>query len=303
MNLLVIGGSYFLGRTFTLVSGREHDLYLLNRGTYGLNTFPSNLKLHELKMNRHDEMSLKTIQEEFDVVVDFCAYNKNDIKMILDNISKPRKYIFVSTVDVYERDYNTLIDEEHEFIKDTKIFPSEFKKYVDGKLMLEDELKNECLRRGIDFISIRPGNIYGPNNYKPQFYLENIIRSGQAIYPVRGNGKFNLVYVKDIAEAIKELCRLDTNQHAYNLVPDLLDYKKLIMTIRDVVDVPYQEIFLNDDELNQYGIFLPYNYYEEQTLNYDGSRIVKDTNLVYTPLEVGLSKTYKALKNDLMPKN
>lgn len=300
MKILVVGGSYFLGRTFTLLSGSEYDLYLLNRGTYGINTFPSNLRLHELKMDRHDVDSLKSIQEEFDVVVDFCAYNKDDIKLILDNISKPKKYIFVSTVDVYERDYNTLIDEEHEFIKDTRVFPSEFKEYVDGKLVLEDELKEECLRRGIDFVSIRPGNIYGPNNYKPQFYLENIIRNGQAIFPANPTGKFNLVYVKDIANAIKELCSLDTEEHAYNLVPDLIEYKEFISTLRDVVDIPYQEFYLSDEELNQYGIFLPYNYYKEENLNYDGSKIVKDTNISYTSLNEGITKTYKALKSDLM---
>lgn len=146
MKILVIGGTYFLGRIFTLLSGSENDLYLLNRGTYGINTFPSKLKLHELKMDRHDVNGLKSIKEEFDVVVDFCAYQKGDIKNILDNISKPRKYIFVSTVDVYERDFNTRIDETHEFIKDTSLFPESFKDYVDGKLILEDELKNEALK-------------------------------------------------------------------------------------------------------------------------------------------------------------
>lgn len=299
MKILVIGGTYFLGRTFTLVSGREHDLYLLNRGIYGINTFPSDLRLHELKMDRHDVNSLKEIKEEFDVVVDFCAYQKGDIKTILDNIAKPKKYIYVSTVDVYERDFNVKIDEEHDFIKDTRIFPSEFKEYVDGKLCLEDELKSEALKRGIDYISIRPGNIYGPNNYKPQFYLENILRNGQAIYPKVSDGVFNLVYVKDIAEAIKSLASMDNTKDAYNLVPELISYKEFIETLRNIVDVPYQEFYLSDDELNSYGIFLPYNYYKQENILYDGTRIVDDTNLEYTSIQDGIAKTYKALKSDL----
>ena len=38
MKILVIGGTYFLGRVFTIVASKEnHQLFLLNRGTYSMN--------------------------------------------------------------------------------------------------------------------------------------------------------------------------------------------------------------------------------------------------------------------------
>lgn len=56
MKILVIGGTYFLGRVFTIVAAREnHELFLINRGTYTMN-MPSVTEYH---LDRHDMDSLK----------------------------------------------------------------------------------------------------------------------------------------------------------------------------------------------------------------------------------------------------
>ena len=77
MKILVMGGSYFYGRVFTMSACEKHELTLLNRGTYPMNDYP----VKEIKADRKDESALKEALKEalsdggFDAVVDFCAYD------------------------------------------------------------------------------------------------------------------------------------------------------------------------------------------------------------------------------------
>ena len=36
MKILVLGGSYFYGRVFTMLSAKKHEITVLNRGTYSM---------------------------------------------------------------------------------------------------------------------------------------------------------------------------------------------------------------------------------------------------------------------------
>lgn len=57
MKILVIGGSYFLGRAFTLIASKEHELTLINRGTYSMARYG----IKEYKADRRDEKALQSI--------------------------------------------------------------------------------------------------------------------------------------------------------------------------------------------------------------------------------------------------
>lgn len=45
MKILVIGGSYFYGRVFVMQAVKEHDITVLNRGTYSM----ENLGVKQIK--------------------------------------------------------------------------------------------------------------------------------------------------------------------------------------------------------------------------------------------------------------
>ena len=75
MKILVLGGSYFFGRVFVMEAAKEHDITVVNRGTYSMEAFG----VTQLKGDRKDTDFLKTITGDYDVLVDFCGYQKGDV--------------------------------------------------------------------------------------------------------------------------------------------------------------------------------------------------------------------------------
>ena len=63
--VLVIGGSYFLGRIFCTLASRtgEFDLTLVNRGRYPMTHLPG---LREYHCDRHDPLALSRLPESLD---------------------------------------------------------------------------------------------------------------------------------------------------------------------------------------------------------------------------------------------
>ena len=56
--VLVIGGSYFAGRVFTMVASGSCALTLLNRGRYSMTLYPD---VTELRCDRHDAAALAAL--------------------------------------------------------------------------------------------------------------------------------------------------------------------------------------------------------------------------------------------------
>ena len=81
MNILVLGGSYFLGKHFVKVSHKEHTLTVFNRGSHPLDMED----VTELVGDRRVPAALSGLDGlSFDAVVDFCAYEKGDIAMVCE---------------------------------------------------------------------------------------------------------------------------------------------------------------------------------------------------------------------------
>ena len=99
--ILVLGGSYFAGRVFTMVAHPTCDLTLLNRGRYSMDRYP----VKEIHCDRHDAAALGNLPPaDYDAVVDFCAYNPGDIRSFADGARITfKKYVYISTADVYDR--------------------------------------------------------------------------------------------------------------------------------------------------------------------------------------------------------
>ena len=51
MQILVLGGSYFYGRVFTMLAAKKHEITVLNRGTYSMESFG----VKQIKGDRHDD--------------------------------------------------------------------------------------------------------------------------------------------------------------------------------------------------------------------------------------------------------
>ena len=290
MKVLVIGGTYFLGRVFTMFSNEKYDLTLVNRGRYSMKDY----HVKEIHFDRHNKDEWKKVHGKFDAVVDFCAYDEDDIRLVLDNIDASiKKYIYISTVDVYERGTNKVLDETGKL--EERRFGGEMGAYIYGKILLEKELEVVCKEKNIDYVSLRLSNLYGPFNYSPrETELIRRIALNEPLYHLTdAKAKFQLLYVKDAALAIQQVIDHDCQYHAYNIVDEeVFDYDDLNFVFSQCSPVNIITMSIDEAKENDYPLVYPI-YPEEQEI-YHGERFKKEFNYTYTPMENGMMTTFKA---------
>lgn len=292
MKILIIGGTYFLGKHFTDLAITQHEIYLLNRGTNPQN----DPRITEFHMDRHDTKKLAEISNvHFDVIVDFCAYSENDIRLLFEHLNATfDQYIFISTCDVYRRNTMRYMDENSEL--ENRNFGGEAGDYISGKVALEKELSDCCKKYNVCYTSIRPAFIYGPDNYAPRegIYFTWIKNAGQIIQPSDATGEFQMVYVDDVARAILAACQnpLACNR-AYNLCnPQMLNYTSFANILKNATGVDFQEITLPITAILEKGIPLPFPLTHEESQYYTGTA-VKELGICYTPIEKGMAETFQ----------
>ena len=296
MKLLVIGGSYFFGRVFVMLAAKEHDVTVLNRGTYSV----AQLGARQIKGDRKDAAVWKAMTEDYDCIVDFCAYEKGDIARVLENMpANVRQYIFISTVDVYERGVGGRKGEETPL--ETRILPGEAGAYIAGKVALEQEVREECGKRGMDYTVIRPAILYGPFNYAPResVYIRLMVQNHVLPHIDDATGSFQFVYVKDAAEAVVK-CLLNPRAYgqAYNLCGDeILDYDAFYRELRQASDVEAEEIPMTAGTAESQGIPLPFPVTKAETELYSNEKGKEELGIQYTSIAEGMAKTYRAFKN------
>lgn len=299
MNILVIGGTYFLGKAFVEAIAGKAKVSVLNRGNRPL-ALPEGAEITEYHVDRHDRKKLEAMNlPEFDVVVDFCAYTKGDISDILKILgSRIKQYIFVSTCDVYPHVSGRVYDEESDF--ETMEFGGEAGDYITGKVALERELRSLCGALGISYTSIRPTFIYGPDNYAPRegIYFNWIKKSNQILMPADSDGHFQMVYVKDVAAVIAAACgNFRAYNKAFNVTGTTTNYGNFADCLEKATGAKFERASLSVAEIMKRAIPLPFPMREEESFMYDGSRVI-ELGVHYTSLTEGLRETYRRYCQD-----
>ena len=297
--VLVIGGTYFAGRVFSIVAAREagFSLTLVNRGRYSMAHLPN---VREFICDRHDAAGLRALPaEEYDAVVDFCAYTPEEVRTLLENLpGRFGKYILLSTADVYDRAEAGDKDEAWPLLTEPPAGPAG--EYMFGKAQAERCAERICAEMGVRLTALRPAFIYGPYNYAPResYYVERIVRGEPIPVPEDAAAKFRVVYVKDVANAIVACVNSDAPARAYNLAaPETLDYAAFMETLQKVSDLPVQTCGVTVQQVIDRQLPLPFPLTPEEDEVFDGSRITAELGLRYTPFEDGMQKTYVAFKS------
>ncbi|SEG25080.1 Nucleoside-diphosphate-sugar epimerase [Eubacterium ruminantium] len=329
MKILIIGGTYFLGKAFADMAEAGNELYFINRGTM-FDRQTEDVKKNTFVMDRHDKEALKQIRlGRFDVVVDFCAYQEGDIRTVVENLgSSIGQYIFISTTDVYRRGTgkDTLFEED-EF--ETRDFGGDAGNYILGKVALEREVrdlmkkKNESGKldepvadrvtdmsdegveekitphsQDIRYTVLRPVFIYGPGNYAPRegMYFKWIKGAGQILSPAGSDGFFQMIYVKDAARQILLCCNNEKAfDRAFNLCSnDKVTYEIFEDALYKAADKVYGNGFakipVDLATIDERGIPLPFPLRKAESEFYSGERI-KELGAGFVSLEEGLAET------------
>lgn len=298
-NILVIGGTYFAGRVFSLLADSEgNNVTVMNRGSYSM----AGTGIKQIICDRRDRaaLSLLALEPHYDAIVDFCAYEPGDIDRFIDSISCDfDKYIYISTPDVTRPSKD--VRNENSPVLD--VMPKdEVGLYTWKKLVLETEVKAAAQRAGAAHTIIRPAFIFGPFNYAPResWYVENIIKTGQVLHPVDAGGRFNMVYVKDLARAILT-CVYDGRSRDRTYVvsaPEVLDYNTFAAYMKLVADRDFTLIPTTVGEVVAKNFPLPFPLTEEENELFDGSMITRELGFTYTDFGDNLRKTYEAFASE-----
>ncbi|MBO4909895.1 MAG: NAD-dependent epimerase/dehydratase family protein [Lachnospiraceae bacterium] len=287
MNILVLGGSYFLGYRFVKLALSEgHKVTVFNRGTRPLNMEG----VTEIRGDRSVPEDLLKIAGEYDATVDFCAYVKGDIRRVKDALGdRTGRYVFISTVDVYGRGTGELLDESAEF--ETRDFGGEAGAYILGKVSLEKEIEsieNRCV--------LRPSIIYGPGNYAPRenIYFKWISAAGQILEPAPSDGFFQMVSVSDVAKAALKACgEFSFAGRAFNVTPSVTyTYEDLTRIFREVTGTDFEVIKVTPEEAFMQQVPFPYPIMKAESEKYDGSALEK-TGFEYTDINEGLKEAWE----------
>lgn len=303
MNILVIGGSYFYGRVFVMEAAREYGgdhITVLNRGTYSMQEYG----VSQVTGDRHDPALLAGCEDNYDAVVDFCAYETGDVKRILENLpGRIGQYILISTVDVYERGSGVVKAEDH--AKEHRNLPGEAGRYIAGKVALEKELRDVCDSREIPYTILRPAILYGPYNYAPResAYIQMMLVNHALPDFVDAAGQFQFVYVKDAAQAIiRSLGNEKAYGQAYNLCQDeIVTYESFFETLRKAAEPEVrqnlQEIPITVERAMTEQVPLPFPASVQETELCSNEKSKRELGVVYTDFAEGMGRTYRAFRN------
>jgi len=293
-NVLVIGGSYFVGKVFVeeLSQLPDYAIYVMNRGRV-----PMNMKgITEIKCDRHDTEALEDAIPPltWDAVVDFCAYTPEDIATMISALPSHAisQYIFISTASIYEKTNDLPISEGAAPLAGPQQGPHG--DYAYNKHLAEEELKNQCAENNIPWTVLRPTFIYGKYNYAPrEKYFFDLIREQETIIiPDNELALFTFVSVWDVARAIIE-CMGNKNAYtkAFNLSgEELISYPRFIDVLRIITGENICVEYMSVKQIDVQGIPLPFPL--DEHLVYAGTLIEKEIGFSYTPFLDGMKATY-----------
>ena len=294
-NVLVIGGSMFTGRVFSIQASRDggFDLHVVNRGNY-----PMKLeRVAQYKTDRHEtDMIAKLVPDiAYDAIVDFCAYNPGDISPIIDAVGdRAKQYIYFSTASIYAPG-SGFMREDAPFLDALTDDSGTVDKYILNKIKLERELVDACSGSGVMPTILRPTFIYGPFNYAPResYFIEQIAKKRAVPVPVDATARFSFVYVFDIARALMA-CIGDARAYGavFNLsAPEAVTYATLTSEFERCNNGPFPAREVTVAQADEERLPLPFPLTGDTLV--DGGRFSELFDFSYTPFRDGMEKTFR----------
>lgn len=210
MNILITGGYGFIGSHIAERFFKEgHKIYIIdNLSTGNENNVNIKHKFYNLdiKSDKCDEIFKAN---NFDVTINASAYNEStnfqESLMGFINIQslcrkyKVKKYVYISSTDVYGEQSDFNINEEYVENPSNKI--------AKAKLSEENYCLDKYNRSSLDILCLRLSCIYGPrqNHMGENSFLYDIFNKKISTLNIDKNENKDFLYVEDAVDAIYKL--------------------------------------------------------------------------------------------------
>ena len=222
--IFITGASGFLGRHFIRDSSKDQfSISALVRDKKSVEQDPlfRNINLFEGDLNRIEEFSNEIqkcdyflhIAGEKKDISKMIDVNVNSFKNVISIISKTEKLkiIYLSSCGVYGIHHpNNILSEEKTCYPDSI--------YENTKWMAEEYLKEYSLYNPLQYLILRPSNIFGEEDYSNKLLnLMNNMQRGNFFF-LNDDAVVNYVYVKYVTDSILYFLRNDKiNNQIYNI--------------------------------------------------------------------------------------
>jgi 2'-hydroxyisoflavone reductase len=290
LDLLVLGGTGFLGpHQVEYALARGHRVTMFNRGRSGAGMYGD--RVEALIGNRDAKidagLSALAGTRRWDAVIDNSGYLPRHVRDSA-NLLKGRvgRYVFVSTLSVYDAAAGELIDEASPLSKSPDP-PTEEMSWANY-----GPLKADCDRavreiQGDAATVVRPGFIVGPGDDTDRFtyWVDRLSRGGDVLAPPEPSRALQWVDVRDLSPWIVDLAERDRSG-VYNAVGP-----RTRTTWREVVEVlarsassPVRLHWPTTQLLQETRVELPLVSSSRRPRYFDGTA-AHAAGLTYRPLE------------------
>ena len=273
--ILVSCGTVFVSKFIANYFKQDNEVYVLNR-----NTKPQLDGVHLIEADRNKlRNSLK--EYSFDVVIDVCAYNKQDIHNLLNALNTVKDYIFISSSAVYPEINDQPFHEEQQIGKN----------FIWGKYGLDKaEAEQLLLSRVPNAYILRPPYLYGPmqNVYREPFVFECALNDRKFYIPKDGKMKLQFFHIEDLCKIIEKIIKQHPYHHIFNVGnEELVDINTFVSLCYKVANKKLETVNVYHYE-NQRDYFSFYDYEYVLDVSRQKSLLPKTKNL-----EQGLRESFE----------
>lgn len=264
MNILLLGGKHFLGRSLVeLILKEGHTLTVLSLDRPHLSD-----EVKWISCNRNDSEALTTNFKNlyFDVVIDNIAFNPKSVSILLSVLQdKMKRYILTSSVDVYKNNRLAYVKTSEPINLSLHTDP---KSYSTNKINSEIVLQNSEI--DVEKVIVRPSVVLGrydnvldykniPNTVpRSVFYPARIIDRMPILVDMYNHRPVNMTYVEDVARAILLVASVkNVKDKIFNIASnETLTGEKIIYQLMQYAGINNHIIPINLSSLPKY--LLPY---------------------------------------------
>lgn len=255
MNILLIGGTHFLGRhCVNTALRRGHTVTLFHRGKTNPDIFPD---IEHLIGDRRSNTEVLA-HRKWDGIIDTCGYIPSDIENIAERLAgNIHTYMFVSSVSVYKDNAVADIDEHYPVATmpdgaDTTSFAIEY--YGALKALCEEKAVEKF---GDNVINVRPGLIVGEFDPSDRFtyWVRRGAQGGTILIPGGTHYPIQYIDVRDLADWM--ILALENRlSGTYNAVtpPNFTTLSRIVEIAAQKVGVSYDFVYAPDDFFEKHQI-------------------------------------------------
>ena len=204
MNILIIGGTRFLGRHLVdSAQARGHTVTLFNRGKSNSDLFPH---VETILGDREHDIE-KLAGRTWDAVIDTCGYVPRIVRLSAAGLERGvGRYVFVSSISVYPTFSKIGIDEADPVgkLEDESIEEITGETYGPLKALCEKVVQDLYGERAL---IVRPGLIVGPNDPTDRFtyWPVRVARGGEVLAPEKPEVPIQIIDVRDLSDFMIKL--------------------------------------------------------------------------------------------------